>query len=97
MLALLEVVELEDTRAGLWRWWLQQAAGDWYDDEAEEEEAEDEDRLNVWLPNMSSRIQRIIIMRQPKNQISTAVMVLAGGMVDLVVWIMLSMIVVIRS
>ena len=62
-----------------------------------EVEDEAEFRLKILFPIISSRMQRIIMIRQPRNQISTAVMVLAGGMVDLVVVMMLSMIMVTSS
>ena len=54
-------------------------------------------RLNVDLSRMSSMMQSNIMMRQPRNQISTAVIVLAGGISFLVVLMMLSMIMVMRS
>ena len=54
-------------------------------------------RLNVDLSRMSSMMQSNIMMRQPRNQISTAVMVLAGGISLLVVLMMLSMMMVMTS
>ena len=96
MLALLEVVECW---AGLWRLTLQVRGDCWEENGKEERAVEGEvvGRLKVLLVKTSSRIQRIIMTRQPRNQISTAVMVLAGGMVDLVVPMMLSMIMVTSS
>ena len=54
-------------------------------------------RLNVDLSRMSSMMQSNIMMRQPRNQISTAVIVLAGGISLLVVLMMLSMMMVMTS
>ena len=54
-------------------------------------------RLKVDLSKMSSMMHRSIMMRQPRNQISTAVMVLAGGISLLVVLMMLSMMMVMTS
>ena len=61
------------------------------------EEVEEVGRLKVDLSKMSSMMQSNIMMRQPRNQISTAVIVLAGGIWLLVVLMMLSMMMVMTS
>ena len=54
-------------------------------------------RLKVDLSKMSSMMQSNIMMRQPRNQISTAVISLVGGIWLLVVLMMLSMMMVMTS